>query len=149
MLRFIKQSVVLFVGVLVAAPSAFAGWEQQELLKEVDTRDPQEIVAELVQFPEILNYLNAENLISPSRVKVLRFSARVARYLWQNDDECNIKEPGSVEPVEMSASHAEFIHESRPSKTWVIDVLSSHPDPCSAKGLGVSTSLARVVSKSL
>lgn len=138
----------LFAVLLVAPFVAHAGWQQEQILKDIDTANPREIVAELVEFREALNFLNAENLVAPSRVKVQRLVAKVAVYRWQNDDQCDVKDPGTVQPVEMSSCHAEFIHEGRPDKVWVVDVLDSKPDPCSADGTSLpKSSTIRTYSK--
>lgn len=117
---------------LVALPvRAAAAWVEDSVSVDVDTNDPKLIVTSLTQFQEMLNYLNAENLTSSSRVKIKNFSGRIARYHWENDSNCAVKDPTAIMPVEMSSSHTDYYYEANSKQVWGVDAVLAHPEPCS------------------
>jgi hypothetical protein len=124
------MNIKLWIPVLFLALPVQAAWIEDSVSIDVDTTDAQLIANSMTQFQEILNYLNAENLTSPSRVRVKQFSGRVAKYHWENDSNCAVKDPSTVLPVEMSSSHADFYYEANPSQLYAIDAIFSKVDPC-------------------
>lgn len=125
------MSCRLLLSILAVSMPAYAGWVEDSVSVDVETEDPKVITTSLTQFQEMLNYLNAENLTSPSRVKVKKFIGRLARYHWENDANCSIKDPSTIMPVDMSSSHADYYYESDSTKMWAIDAVINRGDPCS------------------
>jgi hypothetical protein len=122
----------LILPALMLSLQASAAWIEDSVSFDVDTTDPKLIASSISPFQELLNYLSGETLTSPSRVKVSKLVGRVARYHWENDAQCSVKDPTLVRPVEMSEAHADFHYESDPATTFSIDAIASKADPCSA-----------------
>lgn len=111
--------------------AAQAAWVEDSVTLDVSSEDPRTIAASITQFQDILNYLNAESLTSPSRVRIKKFAGRIGRFHWENDSHCSIKDPSGLAPVDMSSAHADFYYESDSSEIWMVETILSKPDPCS------------------
>ena len=121
----------LFFSVSILSQPSLAIWVEHAVVTEVDTTEPRLLTNALLQFPDALNFLSAENLTAPSRVKVKQLVGRIAEYRWENDSQCAVADPGAVVPVRMSTAKVDFFYEHRPGVVLDFEVQAAEPDPCS------------------
>ena len=119
--------ILVLIGVCL---SARADWVQDSVAYEVDSTDPKEMATALTLFPSTLNWLNAQNLTSPSRLVVQKIIAKIADYHWENDSNCAVLDPGLIKPIRMSSSHSDFYFEAKPVEVWHLDVMDTPVVPC-------------------
>lgn len=121
--------VAVFIS-LIQTTSAFAGWVQDSVIIDTDTKDVAEISRHLPLFGPVLNQLNALNLTAESKVKVQRFVGKLVRYRWENDETCKVENPDAVEDQILLSSLSEYIYMNNPEDIWNLEVYESIGVPC-------------------
>lgn len=124
-----------FVLLLLAMSSiANARWVERTVIHDVASDDPKEIAGYLTIFVDTLNYLNADNLSSPSKLLVKRFTGRVSFFSWENDPDCSVKDPSLIAQERIYQTQTEFSYTAKPEEVFTLDYFNAPPDPCNVDG---------------
>lgn len=126
-MRRILLAVTVFFSI-----SAHAKWIEHAVVRDVESTDPKEIAGLLTMFPDTLNYLSADNLTAPSRLKIKRFEGRLSYYLWENDEDCAVKDPSLVAYQRVYQTQTEFFYVDKPDEVFTFENFNAPPTPCHA-----------------
>ncbi len=129
----------LFLTVLASAVLLFSYWSQAKWIEasvehDVLSTDAKEIAGLLTLFPDTLNYLNADNLTSPHRLIVTRFTGRMSYFNWQNDEDCAVKDPSTVLLQKVYQTQTQFFYVNDPTEVFTFDNFNAPPTPCDKMG---------------
>ena len=112
---------------------AQAEWVEDHINYEHETSDPKDMASALTLFQEALNYLNADNLTSGTKITVKRFYGKIATYRWRNDADCEVKDPSIIQAERISSAKVEFVYETKPSQMYMLESITMKPTPCSTR----------------
>lgn len=115
---------------LLLSAGANAAWVELSTLHNFDTQDSMEMGEALGSLTAEREWLNAHNLTGESRLKVTQIKGKVARFRWENDANCSVRDPSGVPPVTMSSSSILYMYQADPATVWELITEVRAPAPC-------------------
>lgn len=110
--------------------SAQADWVIDTNIDKLTTEVPDEIVYGLIDYPDVMAHLNAENLVSPSKLIVRRLEAETNLWRWENDSECQVADTEKIQKVKLRQILVTYNFKDTPQEEVVLGTYDMASLPC-------------------
>lgn len=124
---------VIIVAILTGlwASQAIAEWKESQLIRQIDTNKADLIALSLSQyFPDLQNYLSAEEMVTPGDVQILSLKGNLREYTWRSAEGCP---DTGIKKAHFSDANASFV---KNGQTWHVSVRPNlNNKSCSSKNL--------------